>query len=180
MRGDWDARQQGAERQRNNQPNEQTNGGTNKQAGAMWGDDVARRGDGGGRFSAPKAPHSSPLKHCHFGWLLCCFWLEDLSPPMGTPCRMTVIEMRWAKSMSMNDCLISSDVYGYLYFDFCWGIWNALLAVGRFLYGRFLYGKWLYLDSWFFQVKYVRVKMQFFVLSMDLLFSMVTIYKISP
>ena len=113
-------RRQGAERQRNNQPDEQMNIRTDertKKAGAMWGDDAARQGDGGGRFSAPKAPHSSPLKHCHFGWLLCRFWLEDLSPPMGTPCRMTVIEMRWAKLMSRNDCLISSDVCGYLFFD---------------------------------------------------------------
>ena len=30
---------------------------------------------------------------------------------------MTVMEMRWAKKVSNSDCLISSDVYGYLYFD---------------------------------------------------------------
>ena len=99
-----------------NQMNKPTDERTNN-AGATWGDDVARRGDGGGRFSAPKAPHSSPLKHRGFGWLLCCFWLEDLSPPMGTPCRMTDMEMRWAKMMPKSDCLIFSDVHGYLYFD---------------------------------------------------------------
>ena len=27
------------------------------------------------------------------------------------------MEMRWAKKVSNSDCLISSDVYGYLYFD---------------------------------------------------------------
>ncbi len=34
MQGDWDARRQGAERQHNNQPNEQTNGRKKKKAGA--------------------------------------------------------------------------------------------------------------------------------------------------
>jgi hypothetical protein len=31
---------------------------------------------------------------------------------------MTDMEMRWAKMLSKSDCLISSDVYGYLYFGF--------------------------------------------------------------
>jgi hypothetical protein len=30
---------------------------------------------------------------------------------------MIVMEMRWAKMLSKSDSLISSDVYGYLYFD---------------------------------------------------------------
>jgi len=29
----------------------------------------------------------------------------------------TVMEIRWAKMISKSDCLISSDVYRYLYFD---------------------------------------------------------------
>jgi hypothetical protein len=51
---------------------------------------------------------------------------------------MIVMEMRWAKSMSRSDCLISSDVYGYLYFDLV-RYMKCTLAFSRFLYGRFLW-----------------------------------------
>ena len=85
--------------------------------------------------------------------------------------RMTVMEMRWAKKVSNSDCLISSDVYGYLYFDlvrYMKCTFSLSLAFGRFLYGLFLYIKWLYFESQFFQVKYVRETIQkLFVLSMD-------------
>ena len=30
---------------------------------------------------------------------------------------MIFMEMKWAKMVSRSDCLISSDVYGYLYLD---------------------------------------------------------------
>ena len=49
---------------------------------------------------------------------------------------MIVMEMRWAKMLSKSDSLISSDVYGYLYY---WVRYMSL-AFGRFLYGLFLYG----------------------------------------
>ena len=77
--------------------------------------------------------------------------------------RMTVMEMRWAKKVSNSDCLISSDVYGYLYFDlvrYMKCTFSLCLAFGRFLYGLFLYSKWLSFESQFFQVKYVQEKMQ--------------------
>ena len=57
---------------------------------------------------------------------------------------MTDMEMRWAKMLSKSDCLISSDVYGYLYFDlvrYMKCTFSLSLAFGRFLYGLFLYIK---------------------------------------
>jgi hypothetical protein len=74
MRGDWALDDKGQrDNTTTNQTNKQTDERTNK-AGATRGDDAARRGNGGGRFSAPKAPHSSTLKHRRCGWLLCCFF----------------------------------------------------------------------------------------------------------
>ncbi len=79
-------------------------------------------------------------------WLVVGLFLTRrfLAPPMGTPCRMTVMEMRWAKLMPKSDCLISSDVHGYLYFDlvrYMKCTFSLSLAFGRFLHGLFLYRK---------------------------------------
>ena len=95
------------------------------------GEDVTQ-GDGGRGFSAPEAPFLS-LETSLFV-VVCCVvfgW-------------MTVMEMRWAKKVSNSDCLISSDVYGYLYFDlvrYMKCTFSLSLAFGRFLYGLFLYIK---------------------------------------
>ena len=144
-------RQQGEERQCNNQPNKQTNGRMNKQSGRRQRGKRWRCGARGWRRRI--LCHAIPLPWNIVVVVVCCVVFG----------RMTVMEMRWAKKVSNSDCLNSSDVYGYLYFDlvrYMKCTFSLSLAFGRFLYGLFLYIKWLYFESQFFQVKYVRETIQ--------------------
>ena len=106
-------------RETTQQPTKRTNQWTNKQTTRVK-HEVTWQGEG--MEAADSLPPRRPIP---LPWNIvvlvgCCVVLLFLTRrfvPSHGHTRMTVIEMRWAKSMSRNDCLISSDVCGYLFFD---------------------------------------------------------------